>query len=349
MSSQESPTRRLSERSPAPAHRRAGRRCHALVGMWSALAIAAVSGGCARPAALDPHGPGAARSADLWWIMFWLATAIYVGVLGILLYALYRRRGAAARPTAGRRFIIAGGVILPAFVLTILFVLTLRALEPTVAREGALTVQVIGHQWWWEARYPAAGVTTANEIHIPAGRPVRLELASNDVVHNFWVPELLGKFDLIPGETHAVWVQADRAGVYQGLCAEYCGVQHAKMRFAIVADPPDRFAAWVARQREPAAAPTDALLLRGQQTFVGADCGKCHAIGGTSTPSQPGPDLTHLAGRGKLGAGILENNRDNLASWIRDPQAIKPGNKMPPTALSDEDLQALLAYLESLK
>jgi cytochrome c oxidase subunit 2 len=198
-------------------------------------------------------------------------------------------------------------------------------------------------------RYPASGFVTANEIHIPVGQPVRFELASEDVVHNLWVPELLGKFDLIPGKTNVTWIQADQPGEYMGLCAEYCGIQHARMRFVVIAVPPEQFAAWLDGQRQPAAAPTDSPQLRGQQVFLAADCGTCHTIAGTNIAERVGPDLTHLASRRTLGAGSLANNRGNLAGWLLNPQSIKPGNKMPPTALSGEDLQALLAYLESLK
>jgi cytochrome c oxidase subunit 2 len=168
-------------------------------------------------------------------------------------------------------------------------------------------------------------------------------------VHNFWVPELQGKFDLIPGRTQATWLQADEPGVFQGMCAEYCGMQHAKMRFVVVALPPDEYAAWAERQRQPAPAPADELALRGQQLFLGSACVYCHAVAGTNATSRFGPDLTHLASRRTLAAGVLENNRGNLAGWILNPQTLKPGNKMPPTALDGEELQALLAYLESLE
>lgn len=314
-----------------------------------AVAVAVTLGGCARPAALDPHGPGAARITDLWWAMFWLASAIYVGVMAFIAVALFRRRGATPGPVAGSRFIVAGGVVLPSVVLLLLFFLTLRALDASATRETAFTIQVTGRQYWWEVRYPASGVVTANEIRIPVGQPVRLELTSDDVVHNLWVPELLGKFDLIPGKTNVTWIQADRPGTFNGICAEYCGIQHAKMRFVVVAESPEQYAAWLEGQRQPAAAPTDPLRLRGQQAFRAADCGTCHTIAGVNTAARVGPDLTHLASRRTLGAGTLPNTRGNLAGWILNPQSIKPGNTMPPTALSGEDLQALLAYLESLE
>jgi cytochrome c oxidase subunit II len=313
----------------------------------SALALA----GCApETSVLDPHGPAAARIADLWWILLGLGGAIFGGVMALLLLALFRRRGEAeARPAPSHYFIIGGGIALPAIVVTLIFSLTLWTLNELATRATALTVRVTAWQWWWDVHYPEQQFYTANEIHIPVGQPVRIELTSGDVVHNFWIPELQGKFDLIPGRTNSVWIQADEPGVYRGICAEYCGMQHAKMHFVVVAVPADEFTAWLARQQQPAATPSDPVLLRGQQLFLGSACVYCHAISGTNATSRFGPDLTHLASRQMLAAGTLENNRGNLAGWILNPQTIKPGNKMPPVVLEGEDLQALLAYLETLE
>jgi cytochrome c oxidase subunit 2 len=315
------------------------------------LSLAVLSGCAAETSILRPAGPAAARIADLWWLMLGLATVIFIGVIGLLLMALFRRRRADERtpPARGQRFILGGGIILPAAVIAVLFSLTLWTMSTLAARETALTIRVTGWQWWWEIYYPDGSFYTANEIHIPAGQPVRLELTSGDVVHNFWVPELHGKFDLIPNRPQAIWIQADAPGDYRGMCAEYCGEQHAKMRFVVIAHPPDEFAAWTAQQQQPAAQPTDELLLRGQQVFLSSACVYCHAINGTNANSRFGPDLTHLASRRTLAAGALENNPGNLAGWILNPQTLKPGNKMPPVVIPSEDLQALLAYLESLE
>jgi cytochrome c oxidase subunit 2 len=326
-----------------------GRRQSAVLG---ALATLLLSGCAPETSVLDPHGPAAARIADLWWLLFGLASVIFAGVMALLLLALFRRRGAGEQapiPATSRRFIIGGGIALPITVVAIVFGLTLWTLNALAMPATTLTVRVTAWQWWWDIHYPEQQFYTANEIHIPVGQPVRIELASGDVVHNFWIPELQGKFDLIPGRTSSVWIQADQPGVYQGICAEYCGEQHAKMHFVVVAEPPDQFAAWLERQRQPAAAPADPLLLRGQQLFLGSACVYCHAIGGTNANSRFGPDLTHLTSRLTLAAGTLENNRGNLAGWILNPQTIKPGNKMPPVVLESEDLQALLAYLETLE
>jgi cytochrome c oxidase subunit 2 len=315
----------------------------------AAAALAWLLSSCAAETSiLSPAGPAAARIAELWWLMFGLAAAIFAGVTGLLLLALFRRRSPGRRADA-RMFIVGGGIALPLVTLAVLFTLTLSTMNALAARETALTVRVTGWQWWWEVYYPEGAFYTANEIHIPVGQPVRFELDSGDVIHNFWVPELHGKFDLIPGRPQTIWLQADRPGVYRGMCAEYCGEQHAKMRFVIVAVPPEEFAAWAARQKQPAAQPSDPTLLRGQQVFLGSACVYCHAVGGTNASSRFGPDLTHLASRRTLAAGVLENNRGNLAGWILNPQTIKPGNKMPPVVLASEDLQALLAYLESLE
>jgi cytochrome c oxidase subunit II len=323
------------------------------------LAFGVAVGSCAGPtSALRPQGPAAAHIADLWWVMFALAAIIFVGVTGFLAFALFRRQSAefdedasTTQPSGGTRLIVGGGIIMPAVVLVGVFGFTLWTMNVlnAYARETAMTVQVTGHQWWWEVRYPEQGFATANEIHIPIGQPVRIELASADVVHNFWVPELHGKIDMVPGKINTFWLQADEPGVYRGKCAEYCGTQHAKMEFVVVADPPEQFAAWLGRQQLPASQPSDALALQGQQVFLGSTCVQCHAVRGTDANSTIGPDLTHLASRRTLGAGVLENNLGNLAGWITNPHSVKPGNKMPPVVLDPKDLNALLAYLATLE
>jgi cytochrome c oxidase subunit 2 len=281
--------------------------------------------------------------------------------MGILLFALLRRRGAlsgalwarANRPSArhGAKMIVAGGIIAPAVILLTVYgftLSTLRALSmPAIAEE--LSIHVVGHQWWWEVRYPHQQFETANELHIPVGYPVEIILTSEDVIHSFWAPNLHGKLDLVPGSTNTFWIQADEAGEYWGECAEFCGVQHANMRFVIVAEPLEEFAAWLARQQQPAAEPEEPLAQEGQQVFLSSTCVQCHTIRGTHATGDLGPDLTHLAGRTMLAAGTIANNRGNLGGWIIDPQHIKPGNLMPSTNLTGYDLQALLAYLATLE
>ena len=212
---------------------------------------------------------------------------------------------------------------------------------------------VTGHQWWWEVDYfdPVSQnrIKTANEIHVPVGRPVYFDMTSSDVIHSFWAPNLSGKKDLIPGHRTKTWFRADTAGIYRGQCAEFCGHQHAKMAFFIVAEPKAEFDKWVLAQRQPAAKPADSIQAKGEEIFLNGTCSMCHNVTGTSAGSNVGPDLTHLASRFTIGAGALPNNRGNLAGWIMDPQSIKPGAKMPPNQLDGRSLQALLAYLENLK
>lgn len=322
-----------------------------------------LSGCAAAPSILDPQGTAAARIADLWWLLFGLAMAVLLFVLGFLALALFRRRAelrsdarseeeaAQREPRGGTRVIVLAGIVGPAIILGVVYTATLwtmRALATPAIDEG-LTIHVIGRLWWWEVQYPEQQFATANEIHIPVNRPVRLVLSSPNVIHSFWAPELHGKMDLVPGQVNTMWIEANAPGVYLGECAEFCGTQHAKMQFLVVAQPPDEFAAWLDHQRQPARAPTADLAQQGQQVFLAANCINCHAIKGTDATGNLGPDLTHLASRRTLGAGIKENNLGNLSGWIVNPQHIKPGNLMPPAELSSVELQALLAYLATLK
>lgn len=307
----------------------------------------------------DPASPQARQIAWLGDSMYVVATVVCILVFAGLLWALLRRRreGEIATPAQERRV---RGAILAATVLTVGILFWFLVLDFSVGRaitsnpgEGALQIRVTGHQWWWEVQYrdslPQNWVTTANEIHVPVGRPVVFELRSADVIHSFWPISLSTKRDQIPGNVNSLWFQADSAGVYRGQCAEFCGHQHAKMAFLVIAEPPDSFAKWLARQRDTAMTPTDSLARRGQEVFLGSSCVMCHAIAGTPAGSRVGPDLTHLASRRTIAAGSLPNTPGNLAGWIVDPQAIKPGVRMPPNQLAPADLQALLGYLETLK
>ena len=334
------------------------KRCAVWFGILLTLTLSACQG---RVSALNPRGEGAIHIANLWWIMMIIGALIYVEVLIFLAIALFHRRSVRAgeeqRPNItppsrnDRLFIIANGIAIPLVILFIVFGLnlnTLAALSP-VGAEPAITIEVIGHRWWWEVRYPHDKIVTANEIRIPVGTRVELRLTSEDVIHSLWFPELNGKTDLIPGQSNRMFLYTDHAGEYRGQCAELCGVQHAKMALYVIAQPVDEYEQWVAQQQQPAPIPQDEETLRGQQIFLGAACVYCHAIEGTSASGVIGPDLTHLASRKTLGAGAIANTRGNLAGWIIDSQAIKPGNRMPPVYLEGDDLQALLTYLESLQ
>jgi cytochrome c oxidase subunit 2 len=231
-------------------------------------------------------------------------------------------------------------------------ILTDRALAGLPLKDGVVIV-VTAHQWWWEAKYddsePSRVFVTANEIHVPVGRPVVVKLQSDDVIHSFWVPNLHGKKDLIPGRESTIQFRADRPGVYRGQCAEFCGLQHAKMAFLVIAEAPEQYERWADAQRASAPAPADPAAARGLEVFTSRTCAMCHAIQGTTAQGQRAPDLTHVAGRQTLGAGTLPNTRDHLAGWITDPQSYKPGVNMPAHPLPSADLEALVTYLETLK
>jgi cytochrome c oxidase subunit II len=334
-----------------------------LLAVGHCLALALV--GCAgAPSTLDPRGTPAARAADLWWQMFVVSMVVYGGVLALLFAALLLRRapaGEAHEPLLRRGMhavlgsnglVVLGGIALPALVSVWLLVADVRTLAAlTSPGPASLTVDVIGHQFWWEVRYAGEGFTTANDIHVPTGQVVQIRLSSTDVIHSFWVPQLAGKLDLIPGRTNTTWIEADTPGDYRGECAEYCGVQHARMAFVVVAEPAEQFAAWMANERQAAVAAVDPALARGAQVFALAGCINCHAIryGAGATGAHAAPDLTHVGSRRTLAAGTLDNNLGNMAGWIGNPQALKPGNAMPAIALDGPDLVSLATYLESLK
>ncbi|HEX2032191.1 MAG TPA: cytochrome c oxidase subunit II, partial [Actinomycetota bacterium] len=259
--------------------------------------------------------------------------------------------GGSREPRWAMTLVLGGGAVVPFAVLVALWAVTLRdaaALSEPPARP-ALTVEVVGWRWWWEVRYPDAGAVTANEVHIPAGVPVRIRVLAGDVIHSFWVPELGGKMDMIPGRVNDMWIQADEPGVYRGQCAEYCGLQHANMAFFVFAHPPDEFDRWLAAEAADARAPSTALEARGQEVFVNGPCAGCHTIRGVVEAGNLGPDLTHFGSRRWIGAGTVRNNLQNLLAWIPRSDEIKPGNLMPPIPLSTEDLEAVAAYLLSLE
>lgn len=336
--------------------------------MRGALCVAAVAVfGCSGfQSALDPKGPRAADVARLHWTLTSIATAVYVIVIGALLYALWRASTREAfidehqyhenpdQAAVMKRGVIIGvtATVIILLVALILSVTTGSAVA-TVPDVKPLRIDVVGHQWWWEVTYddpiPQNQVRTANEIHVPVGRAVLLKMRSTDVIHSFWAPNLAGKKDLIPGHETITWFRADTAGIYRGQCAEFCGHQHAKMAFYIVAEPRLEFEHWLDQQRGPAPKPTDSLTQTGERVFLSAPCAMCHSIGGTGAFGNVGPDLTHLASRRTIAAGTLPLTTGNLAGWILDPQSIKPGAKMPPTELDPQSLQALLAYLGTLK
>ena len=330
-------------------------RRHRVLGF--AAAALAVLAACSddAPSALDPKGPGAERIAGVWWLMFGLATAVYVVVAGLIVAAAMRGRRVPEgeeRPSRIKDsgFIWVGGVLAPAVILGGLAVVTVNTTNDLRrVEDGALRIEVTGYRWWWDVRYPDADVVTANEIHIPVGQPVEIGLESADVIHSFWVPELAGKVDQIPGQRNVIRLRADEPGTYRGFCAEFCGLQHAKMQFLVIADPPDEFDRWITRRQRPVGGPSGEEAALGQVVFNRSTCGACHAVRGTDARGTSGPDLSDFGSRTTIGAVSIENNSSNLAEWIRDPHESKPGNLMPPTYLPPEDLDALVAYLEGLE
>jgi cytochrome c oxidase subunit 2 len=310
-----------------------------------------------------PASPQASAVAHLWWWMFGVGGAVWLAVIATLFYVIRAKRGQRESDdllhlTPERESRLTRVVSAAVFV-TILILVGFLAFDFGVGRvvaqhpRSALTIEVTAHQWWWEAQYadtnPSKRLVTANEIHVPTGTPVQIKLASRDVIHSFWLPNLNGKRDLIPGYSSALWFTADTAGTYRGQCAEFCGLQHAKMAFYVVAEPPEKFAAWRAASSAPHSQPTDSTLLSGQRIFMSGGCAVCHTIAGTDARSTIGPDLSHFKSRATLAAGTLPNTRANLTDWIINPHAIKPGTRMPPSTLTSAQLNTLVAYLETLK
>jgi cytochrome c oxidase subunit 2 len=291
--------------------------------------------------------------------MYGVAVSVFILVVGALFWSAFRRRPPADlnadHPERGVRLVVALATFTTFIILVIFVVTDFRASRAyvTIPAVDPVRIRVTGYQWWWDVQYlgarPQDRITTANEIHVPVGRPVVVSLRATDVIHSFWIPNLVGKRDLIPGDDNSLWFQADTPGIYRGVCAEYCGYQHANMAFQVVAEAPEVFSQWLTRQRDSASTPLDSRASRGRTVFLRSQCLLCHTIQGTLAGSRVGPDLTHVASRRTLAAGTIANTRANLTGWILDPQAIKPGTHMPATKLAADDLQALVAYLETLR
>ena len=305
----------------------------------------------------DPHGPVAQWQMDLFLLLFWLCLVIFVVVGGWALYTVirYRRRPGDGIPEQvhGNTRLEIGWTIAPVILLAVIAVPTVVAqFYVSNAPEDALEINVTAHQWWWAIEYPDSGVITANELHVPVGKAIKINLTSKDVLHSFWVPKLAGKIDAFPGKTNDLWFKADDVGEYYGQCAEFCGESHVWMRFRVFADTQDDFEAWKSAQLEPGTA-------EGSEVFISNGCIACHTVSGVpGAVGIRGPDLTHFASRSAMAAGILDRNEENLKRWLSDPEEVKPGNIMareapvytnPDLALSASDIDALVAYLQSLE
>lgn len=307
---------------------------------------------------LNPHSPDSHDIATLWWWMLVVAGGVFLGTVALLIIG-WVRRGTPGLPFFGQSenanigLVIAFGMVIPAAILIPLFAVSdLYVLGKTDAPQAdrtQLKLDVIGHQWWWEARYPASGVVTANEIHIPARTAVDVVARTADVIHSFWVPELNRKIDMIPGQNNRIELFAERPGTYRGQCAEFCGLQHAHMALRVIAEPKASFDRWLEAQSRPAIEPISAPARRGKELFDENACAACHTIAGTPAAGTIGPNLTHLASRETIAALTAADTPRELGRWIRDPQAIKPGAKMPGLDLSNEDFHQIVTYLEGLR
>lgn len=329
------------------------------------MALAGVAWGCGggMQSALAPHGPSAAAVEGLWWLLLGVSVVVQVLVTAAVVAAIWPRDRppsdvVLATGESTKRRVVAGAAGLTLLVLAGLVVASIvtdrsaSRLPPPAA--AALEVRVIAHQWWWELVYeddeaPSRTFTTANELHVPVGRPVVIHLETRDVVHSFWVPNLAGKTDMVPGRRNTMWFQADTPGVYRGQCAEFCGLQHARMALLVVAEAPEQFEAWADAYRQPPFEPDSELARRGAAVFQEKQCALCHSIRGTPAGGRVAPDLSRIGARRTLAAASVPNGRGTMAAWILDPQHIKPGTFMPATAMDGDELHALLAYLERLQ
>jgi len=335
----------------------------ALLLFWSGKPLWAVEPGdsTAQSTSIFSSASTPAKSiTDLSAFVLVITGIIFLVVFALLLYSVVRFRGRAmdgGREPAqvyGSMQIELAWTIIPTLIVVVLFLATARvihAIQDAPEPAGALDVIAIGHQYWWEFRYPKLGIVTANELHIPVSNPSHptptfLRLLSGDTDHSFWVPQLAGKTDLIPNHPNRMWMDPQRTGVFLGQCAQYCGTQHAKMLLRVSVDGPEDFASWVRAQQKPAV--EDAGAIAGRRVFERNACMNCHQMGGTPANGRFGPDLTHLMSRATIAAGAAENTRDNLRLWIQNPSAIKPGSLMPAMKLSDADLDAVVSYMETL-
>jgi cytochrome c oxidase subunit II len=338
-----------------------------LRGFVTVFLVALIVGGCGGPyaqSAMQPASDIAQRLQDLFANIFWWAVAVFVIVEGALLLTVLKFRtrrgqGGAHSPkhVHGNTLVELAWTLAPAVVLVIIAIPTISTIwevDLPTTDPDALVVEVVGHQWWWEFRYPEFDIVTANEFHIPVGRTIDFRLTSADVIHSFWIPRLAGKRDLVPGRENNLWFKADSVGRFLGQCAEFCGLSHALMKLEVVVDSPADFEAWVRRQETPATAVGEGnalavLVGQGREVLMRAGCIACHRIDGTQAQGVLGPDLSHVGSRRTIAAGILENTPHNMERWLRNPRAFKPGALMPALQLTDEDVRSLAAYLSSLR
>ena len=311
----------------------------------------------------SPRSLPAHSISALGWVTLAITAIIFVVVAGLLLYAIVRYR---KRPTDddseppqifGSTQIELSWTIIPVLIVTVLFLTTARVtfdIQNAPKPKSAVDVTVIGHQFWWEIRYPGFQVATANELHVPvsapsAPAPTFIKLTSADVIHSFWVPQLAGKIDLFPNQINEVWIGPEATGLYEGQCAQFCGTEHAKMLLRVYADTPEGFAAWIRQQQAPALAPSSDAAVQGRKQFESQACINCHTVTGTVANGRFGPDLTHLMSRDTLASGATLNTPENLARWVDDPDTFKHGSLMPSMHLTNAQVQQITTYLVTLK
>jgi cytochrome c oxidase subunit 2 len=341
---------------------RAGRGTRLVLPLAAPLAFADLGCAVRTRSVLSPGGPAARTLADLGWPVLIGFSVTSLVMAALIVWLLMRRTGtfAAHAPVdagGGLGWVVVGGLVLPGIAFTAVFIATLGVLSAFPMNHGrppSPSIRVTGHQWWWDIEYLIGDLPqhfrTANELHLPVDQPVDIELVTADVIHSFWVPRLHGKIDLIPGLRNHIRIQASTPGVYEGECAEFCGLQHTKMRFQVVADEPAAFVSWLEQQRRPGAAVADEAARRGAQVFRAGACPMCHAVIGTGALAGVGPDLTHVGSRRSLAAGSLVNDVANLHAWVVNAPSLKPGTQMPAlTQLTGPQLHDLVAYLEALQ
>jgi cytochrome c oxidase subunit 2 len=313
--------------------------------------------GCGRQSILSTKSPQAHNIMLLWWWMFGVATIVFLGAVAMLLVGWFKR-GVPGLPFVGERENLTEGAVLlfgigiPIVVLIALFAVSdvylVKQTSSPNPRTTPVTIHVVGEQWWWQVRYPGTGVITANEIHIPARTRVNLIATTADVIHSFWVPALNRKIDTIPGRQNRILLYASSTGVFRGQCSQFCGLQHAHMAFLVIAQTPAAYRSWLARMAAPAAKPPSGPAQAGERAFMSDQCASCHRIAGTVAQGTVGPDLTHVASRRTLASNTILNTPAELQAWISDPQAIKPGVRMPDLGLSHARVAQIVSYLETL-
>ena len=340
----------------------------ALLGLFAALLFSCTPEH--NMSTFDTLGPVAKSQLDLFYIIFWAGTFVFIVVMALLLYVMirFRRREGDEDPPQihGHTKLEIAWTIAPALVLAVVAVPTIQTIfhnanSPRTVDEGGLVVEATGHQWWFEFRYPTLGVVTANELHVPVGEPINVDLRATDVIHSLWIPKLAGKVDMIPNNDNFLWFQADEPGEYYGQCAEFCGIAHARMMFRVIAQPREEFDAWVESQRLPAVQMYDPLAIEGETVFMARDnlCFRCHTVAGTRLARGViGPNLTHFASRDRFAGASMENTQEHLRQWLEDPELMKPGNLMAQDGevyngtmpeLTEREVAALVAYLRALR